>query len=250
MLSTAIKKVFEAIGLDVRRRHNNAAYTLCGLKQIPFGSVIDVGANTGQFARQMRKVFPRAVIHSIEPLPTAFAALQAWSAREPRGKVAVYNMAVGESIGVVEFNQHRRHSPSSSVLSTTSTAIELYPYISEQKKIRVQMVTLDSMFCAAGAIPEVPILLKLDVQGYEDRTLRGAERLLQRIDACICEVNVDGLYEGQASFAEIVTLLQAAGLSYAGNIDQACGRDGHAIYVDALFRRHSSDIQAEAGSAR
>ena len=81
------------------------------------------------------------------------------------------------------------------------------------------------------------LLLKLDVQGFEDRVLRGAERVLAQCKAVVLEVSLDPLYEGQADFLGLAHLLHNAGFRYAGNLDQAYGDDGCVVYLDAVFIR-------------
>jgi len=101
----------------------------------------------------------------------------------------------------------------------------------------VRVTTLDAAL--AEAIPSMKreILLKLDVQGYEDRVLRGAARILPRVHACLLEVCVDPLYVEQATFKDVVTLLAGFDLTYAGNLDQTLGQDGRVMWLDALFLR-------------
>ena len=53
--------------------------------------------------------------------------------------------------------------------------------------------------------------------------------------ACILEVNLDNLYDKQATFNDITLLLYDLGYRYAGNLDQVCANDGHVIYIDAVF---------------
>ena len=49
--------MFHRLGLDIIRIKNSPKQTLCGLRSLPIQTVIDVGANTGQFARQISQVF-------------------------------------------------------------------------------------------------------------------------------------------------------------------------------------------------
>jgi len=79
------------------------------------------------------------------------------------------------------------------------------------------------------------MLIELDVQGYEDRGIFGGREMFRRARACILELNLDSLYEGQAAFEGIIPLLSHFGHQYAGNLDQVCAEDGHVIYADALF---------------
>jgi hypothetical protein len=53
--------------------------------------------------------------------------------------------------------------------------------------------------------------------------------------ACILEVCLDKLYEGQAEFKGIIELLYELGFKYAGNLDQSYADDGHVTFIDAVF---------------
>ena len=79
------------------------------------------------------------------------------------------------------------------------------------------------------------IVIKMDVQGYEDRVIRGGRETFAKAKAVILEVCLDPLYEHQANFKEIMVLLDDLGFHYAGNLDQNCDKDGHVIFLDAVF---------------
>ncbi len=79
------------------------------------------------------------------------------------------------------------------------------------------------------------ILVKLDVQGYEDRVIRGAQNIFQRAKVCVLEVSLDPLYSRQASFKDIFLLLDSLRFRYAGNLSQIYGDDGHVVFFDAVF---------------
>jgi len=81
------------------------------------------------------------------------------------------------------------------------------------------------------------ILIKLDVQGYEDRVINGGREIFKMAKACILEVCLDKLYEGQTEFFKITELLYGLGFKYAGNLNQTYADDGHVIFIDAVFMR-------------
>jgi hypothetical protein len=60
------------MGLDVIRLNKGSHYSLLGLKNLPVRTIIDAGANTGQFARMIEKIFPEANIYCFEPLGEGF----------------------------------------------------------------------------------------------------------------------------------------------------------------------------------
>jgi FkbM family methyltransferase len=237
MIRTFIKRLFNLTGLDIVRMSKYPGHSLLGLRKLPIRTVIDVGANKGQFAKIVTNIFPEAHIYSFEPLPEAFEHLKEWADR--RGdKFTAYNISVGEKEGEVEMLKHVDYSPSSSLLKTTETCGELYPFTKNQETIPVKITTLDRWLDSLNHPPARDILIKMDVQGYEDRVIAGASRTLEMAKVCIAEVSLDQLYESQSDFKDILTLLYDRGYRYAGNLNQAYAEDGHVIFVDTVFVKH------------
>ncbi|SNQ60938.1 FkbM family methyltransferase [Candidatus Methanoperedens nitratireducens] len=229
-----VKKLFNNIGFDITHLSDNPKYTLLGLRHLPICSVIDVGANEGQFARMISEVFPKANIYCFEPLLDPFKKLSKW-AEFQSGRVNVSNIAIGDSEGDMQMFYHSEHSPSSSLLKSTEICKELYPFIQKQTPISVKLATLDKLMGNLSEPPIPDILIKLDVQGYEDRVIRGGAETFRRARACILEVNIGSLYENQASFKDILLSLDYLGYHYTGNIEQTYDNDGHVVFIDALF---------------
>ena len=231
---SALKSIFHRLGFDIIRIKNSPKLTLCGLRSIPIQTVIDVGANTGQFARQISQIFPQADLYCFEPLPEPFKALERW-ALEQDGRVKVFNVALGESEGTVEMFFHTKHSPSSSLLASTDINKKYYPFIKSQMPVRVKQTTLDNALNSFTRLMKPEILVKLDVQGYEDRVLRGGSKTLSMAAACILEVCIDNLYHDQANYSGLVLLLDQMGFRYSGNLEQVYAVDGHVIFFNAVF---------------
>lgn len=231
-----VKNVFNVFGVEIVRIKNVPKITLAGLRDRPIKTVIDCGANRGQFADYISGFFPHASIYCFEPLDEPFQTLSAWAATQG-DRVHCFNVALGDEVGTAVMHHHVDHTPSSSLLATTEHEVELFPQTARQAEISVPLTTLDTVMedILDDIAPE--ILLKLDVQGFEDRVLRGADRLLEEVQACLLEVSVDPLYGGQAKFTELVSLLDRHGLEYAGNMDQTYAEDGRVMWLDALFVR-------------
>lgn len=234
-----VKTFFHLLSADVIRLRNSPRETLLGLRHRHIRTVIDCGANAGQFARYVSGFFPEAFLFCFEPLAEPYAKLSAWAATQ-EGRVRCFQVALGDQEGEAVMRHHLEHSPSSSLLATTGHEVALFPETARQSEVVVPVTTLDTILTDFMDGMAQDILLKLDVQGYEDRVLRGATRLLGKVQACLLEVSVDPLYQGQASFKDLVMLLDASGLEYAGNLDQAYGEDGRVMWLDALFVRHGS----------
>jgi len=230
----AIKKFFNCFGVEIIRKKNIPSVTLLGLKNMPVRTIIDIGANRGQFARYISKVFPTAKILCFEPLPDPYAELQNWVDYQG-GRVVAMNVALGAENRDVIMVMHEEHSPSSSILHTTEISDKLYPQTRKQRKIQIQQKTLDDVLRDNDL--ESLVLIKMDVQDYEDRVIAGGRNIFAKIHACITEICLDILYQGQATFHDLSNYLSSLGYFYCGNIDQKYGDDGHCIYLDALFVR-------------
>ncbi len=207
---------------------------LLGISKLKIQTVLDIGANNGQFAKKIAKIFPNANIYAFEPVPVAFIKLKQWAKKQGE-KVKVFQLALGDENRELEINSHKMFSASSSFLSTTELSERKYPMTQKQEKIMVAQQKLDEVAIANGKDLISDILIKLDVQGYEDKVIAGGIETFKRSKACIVEISLDKLYEGQPNFKDIFSLLSNLGYEYKGNIDQVNDRDGHIIFFNAVF---------------
>lgn len=240
MKLTAKLKLFAArsassLGFHVAWNYQYPPNTLIGLQKKRFATVVDVGANNGQFARATMKHLPDATYYCFEPTLNAFHKLQEWA--RLKSNVVAVNAALGKDSGLVSMNLHQDHTPSSSILDTTGHSHSLFSFTKLQSKVQVDMITLDEYFGADPVKLRPDVLLKLDVQGYELHVLLGAAKTLEHVHACIVEVCLDPLYQDQSRFDDIFDFLRRYRLHYAGNYDQLYGKDGHVIAMDCVFLR-------------
>jgi len=236
IIKRIIRQIFNAWGFDVVRLHKIPQNTLLGLKSMSIKTIIDVGASTGQFAKMIEKIFPEAYIYCFEPVPEPFKKLDKWTVKKNR-KVKVFNLALGDSEEEIEMFYHTGHSPSSSLLKTTEICEKYYPFTKDQQTIKVKITTLDKVIDKLNIFLVPEILIKLDVQGYEEKVIRGGKLTFAKAKACIVEICLDKLYENQAEFKEITELLYDLGFKYAGNLNQNFADDGHVIFIDVVFVR-------------
>lgn len=231
------RRLLRAGGLDVVRWSAPRPESLLGLTRFRVRTVFDIGANAGQFAKVALDTFPEAIIYSFEPLDEPYRELTRWQKESDAKRVVPVKLALGDKTGEFEMRVHTQYSGSSSFLESTPTCHRLFPFTAEQESYRVRMTTLDAFLAAEASEPPLEWVLKLDVQGFEDRVLGGAGTALARARACVVEVSLDPLYEGQAHFRGLVQLLEDAGLRYAGNWHQELAPDGHVVFIDAVFLR-------------
>jgi hypothetical protein len=85
---------------------------------------------------------------------------------------------------------------------------------------------------------EPPVLLKLDVQGYESTTLRGGRDTLKRVDYVILEASFKPMYEGEMLFMDIVRLMEEYGFQFLRPVGWLSEpKTGEILQMDALFKR-------------
>jgi FkbM family methyltransferase len=194
-------------------------------------TVIDVGANVGQFAVAASKLFPNVVVHSFEPNPECVSLLRRHV--EPLGNVLVYPLALGDESGALDFHINS-HSHSSSLLPLAENHSLAFPEARELNIIQVEVSTLDKVFC--GNELSKPVMLKLDVQGYEAQALRGAIELLSRVDYVILEASFKPMYQGELLFMEIVHMMEGYGFTFLRPVGWLPDpHTGEIIQMDSLF---------------
>jgi FkbM family methyltransferase len=230
-------------GWDLIRTYRQPWRSMLGLSHLtpPILTVIDVGANRGQFAEAALRCFPFARVISFEPLPGIFDDL-AKLADLSQGRLLAVQSALGEECGTgtTTMQMHLDWNPSSSLLPTTSNAEQVFPEQRRQRTLDVPITTLDEFFSENFTRHERldrEILIKLDCQGFDDRVIRGGPRIFSQARACLVEINFDPFYAGQPSFLTIFELLSGHGMRYVGNLQQTYAQDGHVMFVDALFLR-------------
>lgn len=171
-----------------------------------YGTVIDVGAHTGQFALVAAKRFPRAKIYCVEPLAEAREKLE----QVLGGRVVTLPFAAAAEAGEVDMY----------VTPATDSSSLLQPaHRNEIRRERVPKRRLDEVLKPAD-LPR-PILLKADVQGYELEALRGAEGFLTSISGLVVECSFAFLYRGQPLADEVVCYLHQHGFRLWGVYNMA-----------------------------
>jgi FkbM family methyltransferase len=194
-------------------------------------TVIDIGANIGQFSTTINALRPQAQIYSFEPLPDCFEKLKQRMHNVPHFRA--FNVGVGDQVGTLVF-ERSSSSASSSFLKMAQTHREAFPHTRLSQPIDVEVATLDALV-SDFEINE-PLLIKIDVQGYEDRVLCGGERTIRRATMLLIETSFEILYEEQALFDDIYRRLTEWGFSFAGAIEQLRSpQDGRILQADSIF---------------
>lgn len=240
---TFIKKPFNLLGLDLikrdtRRFEPTAETKFLWLTSLGINTIIDVGAHTGEFALMIHEVIPHASLYSFEPLGDAYRELEKNLASVPQSQA--FHCALGDENA--EIQMHRNEfTDSSSLLEMADLHKQAFPFTARETLERVAVKRLDDV--VENLSLKDNILVKIDTQGYEDRVIRGGEKLISRARLLIVEVSFQTLYEGQPLFEQIYDLFRQRGFRYMGNLDMGMGSlpqlsnplDGSILQANAIF---------------
>ena len=240
-LKVAVRSTLHKRNLDLVR-HPFPVRIATALRHLGIDTVIDVGANVGQYGASLRASGYRGRIVSFEPLSDAYARLARRCAPDPGWTAS--REAVGAEPGQLEINISA-NSYSSSLLPMTSAHTGAAPGSEYVGTEQVPVTTLDAVVSAHDIDP-AGTWLKIDTQGYEAPVLDGAGERLGEFAAVQLELSFVPLYDGQALFDELVGRLTAAGFTLFG-LDAGFSdpRTGRTLQCDGVFVRHELIARAD-----
>jgi FkbM family methyltransferase len=240
------------IGLDINRwpRPQSIDYTRSRvMSRNRVQTVLDVGANRGQWGLRCRRLGFTEGIVSFEPLVEPRKRLM--SIANADGKWSVVPQALGSrSTSQAHMFVSGNAQMSSSLREMLPAHVSLAPSSKYTGSEVVSVSRLDDVWPSLKA--KGPIYMKIDVQGHELDVLLGASQALQSMVAVEVEVSLEPMYLGQPDFLEVDTHLRASGFRLCaiemGLVDQA---SGSAMTVDAIWiinRRMVDDGQSFTSS--
>ncbi len=216
--------VRELVGMTPHR----AWFESCGFK-----TVIDVGAYIGAFSFAIATILPETEIYAFDPLAENCQKLcknMGWF-----NKFHYFQTALGDQKGSLDFWKSD-FVASSSALAMGELHKKTFPHTANMTSVKVPVARLDDYLPQMVLVD--PILLKVDVQGYEEKVFQGGQGLLEKVDWVMTEISYKPLYQGQTSFEKIYSLLKAQGFEFAGNFETLLSPlDGSILQSEAMFVR-------------
>ena len=201
-----IKYFLNNLGLELKYYNLNNSFNFrlkhfLDLKDID--CVLDVGANSGQFSQNLRRIGYKRQIISFEPILSAFNELKKNSTKDK--KWDVFNFALGDSEKESEINISQ-NSLSSSILNMKKEHLISEPKSKYIRREKIQIKKLDGLNEILKNYNN--IYLKIDTQGYEENILNGAKSLIKSIKGLQLEMSVYPMYEGQLLFNKFFEKLE------------------------------------------
>lgn len=236
-----IRKLLQKLGYDIVKYHpkykmgdfdsQNLEKEFDWLRNFKFKTILDIGANEGQFADKLHSLFPEAMIYSFEPIPETFTLLQNNFANV--SQVKPFNLALGDVAGEIIFYKNES-TASSSFLEMTNQHTDNFYFAVKTEPITVKVDTLENAM--KGIDLALPLLIKIDVQGFEEKVINGGIEIIKNADLVFCEVSFVELYKGQSLFDKTFQTFKDMGFVYVGSIEQLRSPEtNHILQADAIF---------------
>jgi len=195
----------------------------------PLSTIVDIGANRGQFALAARAISGAKVV-SFEPLPEIAEIFLKVFSNDPAVKLHIAAIGDKSENKLIHLSAC---DDSSSLLEIAEAQSSYFPGTHEVGTLEVAVGTLD-VFLAKEEIIQ-PAMLKLDVQGFELQALAGCKSLIGNFDYVYCECSFVELYKNQKLAGEVVAYLGLLGFSLSGIYNVSYDRYGNCIQADLLF---------------
>lgn len=198
-------------------------------------TLLDIGANKGQFSAIVRFADPSTKIYAFEPLAGERAK---FAAAVPGAEM--FPVAIGENPGTANFHLTNR-ADSSSLFAPSGKAKSAYG-VATETIIEVSVARVQDLLPLERLA--APVLMKIDVQGAELSVLRSLGSDLRHIDFIYCEVSFAEIYEDQPMASEVIAFLYGQGFHLRGVYNLSDTKAFGLTQADLLFERVASGIVA------
>lgn len=186
--------------------------------------VVDVGANAGQFALQLRALGYEGLILSFEPDPNVFRHLKRSSDGDPRWKA--FNIALGAERGELQLNIMKRSEFNSFRSPATKDVDIVADFNTVVGQATVEVAPLSELFPAlASELGFNRAFLKMDTQGYDWEVFSGLGSAAALVVGLQSEISVVPIYEGVPSWMEMINRYQDAGFVLSNLFSVSPGLD-------------------------
>jgi len=167
-------------------------------------TLVDIGGNSGYWAEDFLHYFPKAKINAFEPVPEMFKQYK--KRFEKNAHVAAYNVALGDEMERREINVAKDYG-----LTSFHTYSEELKDMNTQFKERIDVAIdlLDNYNSQIDISMDSKLIMKVDVQGFESKVLKGGKKVFGRADMIILECSFVNEFANELpTFGELVSELR------------------------------------------
>lgn len=198
------------------------------LKQKNINTLIDIGANVGQFGMKMRNCGYTGSIVSFEPVAGSHRRLTENAKLDAKWIVAPpMALSAEDRLGTINVM-------ADSSMCSLHEMIDRAPVEKEQIVVR----SLDGVLASMNLSADLSFAIKIDVQGHESEVIAGAGETLRRAGAALIEVSLKPTYHGEVYYIDVLRQLRTFGLGavyFSPVVNKR--RLGEMYQVDVLLTR-------------
>ncbi len=234
IIAKPVRKILNSFGYEIVKQESILSHMQASswLEKLNISTIIDIGSNEGQFIKAITHIIKAKNIYAFEPIRGCYDKMVS----NTQGlNVTPFNCGLSDTNGTSEINISENFV-SSSILDMEALHKNLYPESKYVKKETIELKRLDDAL--AGKDLQKNVLLKIDVQGYENKVIAGGAETIKKADVVIIEYSYEPIYEGQWLFGETYNYFTTNGFKFVGISDQtASAKTGIPIFGDAIFIR-------------
>jgi FkbM family methyltransferase len=200
---------------------------ICSIK-----TIIDIGANHGEFAEFLADYFDAEETYVFEPLKLYVPELH--NRAKKIANLKIFNVALSNKWDSQDFYQNS-YGPASSLLRINDILIQEFPQTTQETKIVVDVAPLDELIEPKSLQQE--IFIKVDVQGVEDQVIQGGIKTFSLARCVLIEMSFVLMYKEQPLFEEVHSLLVGLGFRLAGIKNQIVSSQGQPLFAHCFYLR-------------
>lgn len=204
------------------------------LKEVGFypATILDIGAHEGKWTETMLEIFPACQYHLFEALEEKDLLLRG---KFNQQNIHIHHCLLGDQVkSGIPFYQ----------MDSGSSVLEERTQFNRQVQLR-DMVTLDSVL--QSGICDAPVLIKLDVQGFEQQVMNGGPVTFEKAEVVVMELSLLHYNEGAPLIHQMLPAMQERGFvlwDIAGTFRKSS--DKALIQIDGVFVREDAPWRKEA----
>ncbi|SHO64485.1 FkbM family methyltransferase [Algoriphagus zhangzhouensis] len=241
IITNTLQKILKKFGLKIGKfPEPDKKRRLKIMRNFQINKVLDVGANTGSYGKELREMGYEGEIISFEPTDLAYSFLEKKCAKD--SKWNCIQLALGDIDRTAHINISL-NSKSSSLLEILPLSIENAPDSKFVGKEKVQVKALDQMQDELLS-PGDHLMLKIDTQGYEKNILEGGRAILEKVKVVQLELSFEPLYRNEPTFFEMISYMEELGFeifSLETDLSFSNPKNGKMLQVDCIFCKSSEN---------
>lgn len=197
-------------------------------------TVIDVGANLGQFHDFLRhQVGFAGRIESFEPTPELAAKLKEKAATDPNW--TIHACALGSEAGSMKLNLMKLSVFNSFRVPVPRPGLDDNVIVNH---IDVRVCTLNAIFGEREDLDRT--YLKIDAQGFDLEILKGGDAVASKIPALQTEISFASIYDGVPGYARSIEAFEEHGFAVKDLFLVVADSRGVALEFDCIMIRPSA----------